>query len=132
LKWSDAQLDLTTRKVDIPLLELSGFDSRFVITKEGKTNLQAIFPETPITTATPDAATQNGSTASSTNASEPDAPWHFNLHKFVLDKASFRFNDETLTPNFTAAVQNFSGTMTGLSSDTTLPHPTLAGCAARL
>jgi len=114
LKWSDAQLDLTTQHVEIPLLELSGFDSRFVITKEGKTNLQALFPEEPIT-ATPDAAAPNGAA----HTSEPEAPWHFNLHKFVLDKASFRFNDETLTPNFTAAVQNFSGTMTGLSSDTT-------------
>ncbi|MGV8835755.1 DUF748 domain-containing protein [Cellvibrio sp.] len=117
LKWSDSQVDLTSQQVEIPLLELSGFDSRFVITKEGKTNLQALFPETPIATATPDAATQNGSA----NVSELDAPWHFNLHKFVLDKASFRFNDETLTPNFTAAVQNFSGTMTGLSSDTSKP-----------
>lgn len=117
LKWSDAQLDLTTQQAEIPLLELSGFDSRFVITKEGKTNLQALFPETPIVTATPDAAAPNGTA----NTSEPAAPWHFNLHKLVLDKASFRFNDETLTPNFTAAVQNFSGTMTGLSSDTTKP-----------
>lgn len=103
LKWSDAQVDLSTQTVEIPLLELSGFDSRFVITKEGKTNLQAIFPDTPVTT-TPS-----------------DALWHFNLHKFVLDKASLRFNDESLTPNFTAAVQNFSGTMTGLSSDTSKP-----------
>lgn len=117
LKWSDAQLDLSSRHLEIPLLELSGFDSRFVITKEGKTNLQALFPEAPIATATPDAAAPNGTA----NTSEPEAPWHFNLHKFVLDKASFRFNDETLTPNFTAAVQNFSGTMTGLSSDTTKP-----------
>ncbi|MDR7090539.1 DUF748 domain-containing protein [Cellvibrio fibrivorans] len=125
LKWSDAQLDLTTQQVEVPLLELSGFDSRFVITKEGKTNLQALFPEPPNTTATPDVAAQNGSIHSSidslTRAREPAAPWHFNLHKFVLDKASFRFNDETLTPNFTAAVQNFSGTMTGLSSDTSKP-----------
>jgi len=103
LKWSDAQLDLTTQRAEIPLLELDGFDSRFVITKEGKTNLQALFPDTPVTT-TPS-----------------EAPWYFNLHKFVLDNASFRFNDETLTPNFTAAVQNFSGAMTGLSSDTTKP-----------
>jgi len=117
LKWSDAQVDLTTQRAEVPLLELSGVDSRFVITKEGKTNLQALFPEAPITTATPDAAIPNGSA----NTTEPDSPWHFNLHKFVLDNASFRFNDETLTPNFTAAVQNFSGTMTGLSSDTTKP-----------
>lgn len=127
LKWSDAQLDLTTQTAEIPLLELNGFDSRFVITKEGKTNLQALFPEAPIATAIPDAAAPDAAApataaaSESANASTPDAPWHFNLHKLVLDKASFRFNDETLTPNFTAAVQNFNGTMTGLSSDTTKP-----------
>ncbi len=122
LKWSDTQLDLTAQTVEIPLLELSGFDSRFVITKEGKTNLQTLFPEAPIVTATPDAgAPATAASSESANASAPDAPWHFNLQKLVLDKASFRFNDETLTPNFTAAVQNFSGTMTNLSSDTSKP-----------
>lgn len=121
LQWSDTQLDLTTQTVDIPLLELSGFDSRFVITKEGKTNLQALFPEALIVTATPDAAAPATAPTTATDSKEPDAPWHFNLHKLVLDKASFRFNDETLTPNFTAAVQNFSGTMTNLSSDTSKP-----------
>lgn len=121
LKWSDTQLDLTTQTVEIPLLELSGFDSRFVITKEGKTNLQALFPEAPIVTATPDAAAPATVPNATKDSSEPNTPWRFNLHKLVLDKASFRFNDETLTPNFTAAVQNFSGTMTGLSSDTTKP-----------
>jgi hypothetical protein len=35
-----------------------------------------------------------------------------------LDKASFRFHDASLTPNFTAAVQNFSGALTNLSPDT--------------
>lgn len=119
LKWSDAHINLSAQQVDIPLLELSGFDSRFVITKEGKTNLQALFPEAPIVTATPDAA--QATSPDTNSAGEPEVPWRFNLHKFVLDKASFRFNDESLTPNFTAAVQNFSGTMTDLSSDTTKP-----------
>lgn len=112
LKWSDAQMDPGTQQIDIPLLELSGFDSRFVITKEGKTNLQELFPEPPKTPAT---------TTTSAAASEAAAPWHFNLHKLMLDKASFRFHDETLTPSFTAAVQNFSGTLTDLSSDTSKP-----------
>lgn len=120
LKWSDTQLDLVKRQVEIQLLELGGFSSRFVITKEGKTNLQAIFPEAPIATATPDAAqTKPAANANKSTAAEPE--WSFNLHKLLLDKAAFRFHDETLTPNFVAAVQNFSGEMTGLSSDTSKP-----------
>ena len=117
LKWSDTQLDLVKRQVEIPLLELGGFSSRFVITKEGKTNLQELFPEAPIATATPDAA----QTTNADKSTETQPEWSFNLHKLVVDKAAFRFHDETLTPNFVAAVQNFSGEMTGLSSDTTKP-----------
>jgi hypothetical protein len=114
LRWSDAHVDLIEQTIDVPLLELSGFDSRFEITADGKTNLQALFPTT---VATPDAARNSPQT----NAAEPEKNWQFNLQKFVLDKASFRFNDQSLTPNFTAAVQNFNGTMTGLSSDTSKP-----------
>ncbi|MCE3252839.1 MAG: hypothetical protein K0Q67_1859 [Cellvibrio sp.] len=120
LKWSDTQLDLVKRQVEIPLLELGGFNSRFVITKEGKTNLQELFPEAPIATATPDAA-QTTPAINANKSSEAEPEWSFNLHKLVVDKAAFRFHDETLTPNFVAAVQNFSGEMTGLSSDTTKP-----------
>lgn len=116
LRWSDAQVDLTKQIIDLPLLELSGFDSRFIITADGKTNFQTLFP-TPV--ATPDAAKSTAKTTK--NSTAPEQNWQFNLHKFVLDKASFRFNDESLTPQFTAAVQNFSGAMTGLSSDASKP-----------
>jgi len=110
LTWSDASVDLTTQAVDVPLLTLSGFDSRFVITKAGKTNFEGLFPEAPATTA-----------KTTTETATDEKPWQINLQKLELDKASFRFHDETLTPNFIAAVQNFSGTMTGLSSDTSKP-----------
>jgi hypothetical protein len=118
LQWSDTQIDMANRKIEIPLLELGGFDSRFVITKEGKTNLQELFPKPPIATATPDAAQP---TPAPNKSGTPEPEWSFNLQKLVLDKAAFRFHDETLTPNFVAAVQNFSGALTGLSSDTTKP-----------
>lgn len=108
LAWSDARVDLTRREVDVPLLTLSGFDSRFVITKAGTTNFEGLFPASPTTATTAESAAE-------------EKPWQVNLHKLELDKASFRFHDETLTPNFVAAVQNFSGAMTGLSSDTSKP-----------
>lgn len=114
LRWSDVQIDLIEQTINLPLLELEGFDSRFEITADGKTNLQALFPPT---VATPDAAKNTVQT----NVTEAEKTWQFSLQKFVLDKASFRFNDQSLTPNFTAAVQNFSGTMTNLSSDTSKP-----------
>ena len=125
LRWSDAQVNLTEQIIDLTLVELSGFDSRFIITTDGKTNFQTLFPET---VASADEAKNTPASQQTTAKSNPadasapaEKPWHFNLHKFVLDNASFRFNDESLTPQFTAAVQNFSGTMTDLSSDTSKP-----------
>lgn len=111
MKWSDAQLDLAAQKIDIPLLDVSGFDSRFVLYKDGTTNLDPLFPPR---VATPDAAKL-------TPQAEADKPWNFTLHKLALEKSSFRFNDQSLTPNFTAAVQNFTGTLSDLSSDSSKP-----------
>lgn len=100
LTWNDANLDFIQQKVDVPLITLSGLDGRLIISKDGKTNLQGLFPKVPEEETT-----------------EPDTTWQFRLHKLGLDKASFRFHDESLTPNFTAAVQNFTGAMTNFSSD---------------
>jgi hypothetical protein len=111
MKWSDTQIDLAAQKIDVPLLEVSGFDSRLVLHKDGTTNLGSLFPPA---VATPDAAKLTPQT-------EADKPWDFTLHKLALEKSSFRFNDQSLTPNFTAAVQNFTGTLTELSSDSSKP-----------
>ena len=78
LAWQDTQVDLVQQQLELPLIALTGFDSRFIITK----------------------------------------PWQFSLQTFALDNASFRFHDESLTPDFTAAVQHFSGELTGLTFDT--------------
>lgn len=110
LNWSDAQIDLTAQNIDVPLVEVSGLDSRFIITGAGKTNFESLFPAK---IATPDAA--------QTTLPIEEKPWSFALHKFVLEKSSFRFHDESLIPNFVAAVQNFGGTLTELTSDTSKP-----------
>ena len=68
-----------------------------------KTNIQTLFPKSTEETA------------------NTDNKWQFDLHKLALDSASFRFHDESLTPNFTAAVQNFTGDMKNLSSDSNQP-----------
>lgn len=108
LQWNDTRIDFVEQKIDIPLATLSGFDSRFILKQDGTTNLQELVPAT-----LPDAEPNK--------TAEVEKPWDFTLHKLELDKASFRFNDQSLTPNFTAAVQNFTGTLTGLSSDTSKP-----------
>ncbi|ACE85752.1 DUF748 domain-containing protein [Cellvibrio japonicus] len=108
LGWDNAQVDMTRESLHLPLVTLSGLDGRFIITKEGKTNLDALL----ITSATRDAQPQ------ATTHTDAEPSWSVALDKLVLDNASFRFNDASLTPQFTAAVQNFGGELTGLSSDT--------------
>lgn len=110
LTWSDAQIKIGEQSIDVPLLEVSGLDSRLVITSEGKTNFETLLP---VTVATPDAA--------QTTPAAEEKSWSFALHKFILEKSSFRFHDESLMPNFVAVVQNFGGTLTELSSDNNKP-----------
>lgn len=105
LAWQDARVDLEQQRLELPLVTLDGFDSRFIITRAGTTNLQQLFPET------------GGDTTESAARESASPAWQFALQKFALNNASFRFHDESLTPDFTAAIQHFSGELTGLSSD---------------
>lgn len=100
LGWEKTHLDINQQKIDIPLVSIRGLNTRSIIFKEGTTNLQDLIPQAP-----------EGVSQTETKS------WQFNLHKLVLDNASFRFHDESLTPNFVAAVQHFNGSMTNLSSD---------------
>ena len=108
LAWQDTHVDLEQQQLTLPLLALTGFDSRFIITKEGTTNLQSLFPVVEIN---PSEQTPNA-------VATPAKPWQFTLQKLSFNNASFRFHDESLTPDFTAAVQHFSGELIGLTSDT--------------
>lgn len=112
LAWQDTRVDLDQQHIELPLVTLNGFDSRFVITKEGTTNLQTLFPDTEKEAEKAPAET------AAVNAGGSATPWQFTLQKFALNNASFRFHDESLTPDFTAAVQHFTGELTGLTSDT--------------
>ena len=110
LAWQDTQVDLQQQRLTIPLMQLQNFDSQFIITKEGKTNLHELFIETP--------SDKSSNIADNNSENSTDESWFFALEKFQLKDASFRFHDESLVPNFTAAIQRFSGDLTNLSSDT--------------
>lgn len=105
LIWHQTNVNLTQQKLIVPLVEVGAFDSQFIISKEGKTNLDSLFVETTEVNSAPPKSAENNA-----------APWQFELHKLVLNNASFRFQDESLTSNFMAAVEHFSGQLTDLSS----------------
>lgn len=115
LAWQDTQVDLSQQRLTIPLMQLQQFDSQFIITKDGKTNLHELFIESPSDSASNAAESSSSATESQETTTEP---WQFVLEKFQLKDASFRFHDESLVPDFTAAIQRFSGDLTNLSSDT--------------
>lgn len=110
LAWQDTQVDLLQQRLTIPLMQLQHFDSQFIITKEGKTNLHELFIETP--------SDESANIPDNNSEDSADESWLFALEKFQLKDASFRFHDESLVPSFTAAIQRFSGDLTNLSSDT--------------
>lgn len=105
LDWQDALIDLTASRVHLPQVGLKGLDGRFVIHKDGTTNIETLL------------ATPNTAEAAAGEQTDSSSDWLIQLDKFVLEEASFRFHDASLTPNFTAAVQSFNGELTGLSSD---------------
>lgn len=110
LAWQDTQVNLLEQRLTIPLMQLQNFDSQFIITKEGKTNLHELFIEMP--------SDESSNTPENVSDNQTDEPWLFALEKFQLKDASFRFHDESLAPDFTAAIQRFSGNLINLSSDT--------------
>ena len=122
LSWQDTQVDLSQQRLTIPLMQLQQFDSQFIITKDGKTNLHELFIESSSGNSAnaPDTAfnAPEGSASATESQEATTEPWQFVLEKFQLKDASFRFHDESLVPDFTAAIQRFSGNLTNLSSNT--------------
>src|SRR5690606_39216837 len=124
LSWQDTQVDLSQQRLTIPLMQLQQFDSQFIITKDGKTNLHELFIESSSGNLSnaPDTAfnTPEGSTSATENQEATTEPWRLVLEKFQLKDASFRFHDESLVPDFTAAIQRFSVNLTKLSGESRL------------
>lgn len=111
LSWQDTQVHLQQHAIDAGHLAIQNLDGRFIITQQGTTNLDALLN------------THNNDDVVKTDATNTtdEKPWAITLQSVTLDNASFRFHDESLTPNFTAAIQNFSGQMQKLSSEDSTP-----------
>jgi hypothetical protein len=105
-EWVNADILLTEKSIHIPSLTLNGLDGQFIIDKNRRTNIQAMFT----------------ASAQPVNASAPavmveEKPWQFNVDRLAINKAAIGFYDQSLTPSFTAIVQDFTGDVINISSD---------------
>ncbi|RYY75299.1 MAG: DUF748 domain-containing protein [Gammaproteobacteria bacterium] len=105
LEWENAEISLTEKSIHIPAVTLNELDGQFIVDKNRTTNVQAM-----IVTAAPPPAT-------STAAPTESKPWQFAIDRFAVNNAAVGFYDQSLTPAFTAIVQNFTGDIVNISSD---------------
>ena len=106
LEWKDADILLTEKSIHIPSLTLDGLDGQFIIDKNRKTNVQAMF----IASAQP-------ANANVSAVIVEERPWKFSVDRLAINKAAIGFYDQSLTPSFTAIVQEFTGDVINISSD---------------
>jgi len=106
LAWENAEIDLVQKSLHFPLVTLDELDGQFIVTKDRRTNIQAMILQ-PVQSDKPQVV----------SAEEKSTPWQFNLDQLIMNKAAIGFYDQSLTPSFTAIVQQFSGTIAHISSD---------------
>jgi len=111
LQWENAEISLTEKFLHIPLVTLNELDGQFIVDKNRKTNIQAMIVEQP---AEP---TPASSSATSVSTPVEIKPWQFAIDRLAVNNAAIGFYDQSLTPSFTAIVQNFTGDIAGISSD---------------
>lgn len=125
LEWEKAEILLSEKSIHIPLVTLNGLDGQFIIDKNRKTNVQAIF-----VASVPDS---NSASASAVINKSPtsvaiEKSWAFAIDRLAIHKAAIGFYDQSLTPSFTAIVQEFTGDIINISSDeNTLATINMAG-----
>ncbi len=115
LEWENAEIDFAAQMVRVPLVKLNELDGQFIVTKDRKTNVQAML-------ISPSASTDH-----SVNKLEPApqqsdksvaaTPWQFSIDKIIVKNAAVGFFDQSLVPSFSAIVQQFSGEIRHLASD---------------
>lgn len=111
LEWDKAEILFTEKSIRIPLVTLDGLDGQFIIDKNRKTNVQAIVVKAP------ENAVPAKTVATDENPTAQEKRWQFAIDRLVLNKAAIGFYDQSLTPSFTAIVQDFSGDVVNISSD---------------
>jgi hypothetical protein len=90
-------------QLDVQEVALSGLSASIIMLTNHQISLLAVLPQ---------------SAAAASNAPPPAAGLDFpvTLASLVIDKASFHFSDQSIEPNCLFDVQEFSGTVKGLSS----------------
>jgi len=112
-------------RLEVQEVRLSGLNTSVILQTNHQINLLAVLPgsaaassNTPPPAAAP--PSQRRDTAS-TAAAAPPGPaagldFPVTLASFVIDKSSFHFSDQSIEPNCLFDVQEFDGTVKGLSS----------------
>jgi hypothetical protein len=118
LAWQNTHINFLNESIYSPQVTLTDLNGRFIITEQGTTNIDALFPT--VLNVSKNAVQDNPVQDS---VSEQQADWKIAVDKVQLVNASFRFHDASLTPQFTAAVQEFNGELLQLSSDTKTRAP---------
>jgi hypothetical protein len=120
----------TTPELSIALdeIKLTGPFARVVLNQDKTINLLSILPGEPAAAASPAGAvaTKTAEVESKTSpaplspaAAKTAAPTplpKIQIGKVVISEGDFRFNDRSLEPNVTMAINKFGGTIAGLSS----------------
>jgi hypothetical protein len=122
------QFTFQPNKLDVREVKLSGLSTSIIMQTNHQINLLAVLPAksaavpsnaTPPAAAPPaESAIRNPQSAMASNAPSPAAALDFpvTLGSFVIDKASFHFADLSIEPNCLFDVQEFDGSVKGLSS----------------
>jgi len=122
------QFTFQPNKLDVQEIKLSGLSTSIIMQTNHQINLLAVLPAksaaAPSTAPPPaaappaESAIRNPQSAMASNAPAPAAAPDFpvTLGSFVIDKASFHFADLSIEPNCLFDVQEFDGSVKGLSS----------------
>jgi len=108
LAWDNAEILLTEKSIHTPLVTLDELDGQFIIDKNRKTNVQAMIL-TPVPVA-------NNTVPTANTAANDAKPWQFTIDRLAVNNAAVGFYDQSLTPSFTAIVQQFTGDIVQISS----------------
>jgi len=119
-KWdsltvSGVRLDVKPNKLAIDRVQFTGLNASYVIGPDGRANLQTILREKSGATNTVGA--KAGTTTNAMPARAPATPLpDITLGELALDNASIHFTDESIEPHCSFDVQEFGGSIKGLSS----------------
>ncbi|MDB6017599.1 MAG: hypothetical protein JWR19_2088 [Pedosphaera sp.] len=104
------KLDLQPDKLQVDQLKLTGFNTSVIIGPDKRPNLQTILRKDL------GGAETNATTAATTAPQEKRKIPDVSLGALVLENASLHFSDQSLEPHCSFDVQEFGGTVQGLTS----------------